>query len=164
MGVYVDVIEEFNNRLTTAQGSGKKLERVKEVFVGQRTHIDTSLDMPSITLSISSGAEVFSGQNRKRASFVVVVSVIDRIVSENDKNLYFDSIAQTGFMFLVESVLDVIMETTTQALDPRLNQNSYKSSDPITFGEVEKFTDGFLKVDIFVTINTREYLINERSI
>ena len=163
MGVYVDIFEEFRNRLQTAQGVGKKLEKVKEVFVGQRTHIDSSLDMPSIALTLSSGEEVFSGQNRKRASFVIIVSVFDKVNSENDKNLYFDIAAQSGFVFLFERVLDVLMETTLQELDPRLGQNSYKSSDPITFGEIEKLSDGFLKIDVFITIHTREYLINERA-
>jgi vesicle coat complex subunit len=163
MGVFVDVLEEFNNRLTTAQSVGKKLETVKEVYVGQRTHIDSTLDMPSLALTLSTGEEVFSGQNRKRASFVVVVSVFDKVNSENDKNLYFDIGAQTGFLFLVERVLDVIMETTAQILDPRFGQNSYKSSDPISFGEIEKLSDGYLQMDISITMHTREFLINERS-
>lgn len=141
----------------------RKLSEVKQMLVGDRSRTDFPIDNPALVMTVQALPEEFSGQDRKRASIAVTVSLLDRLESENETNLYFDTLNNTGFLFLFEKVLDVIMETKNQVIDPRLGQTTYKSSD-VSTGPIEKLTDGYLKVDIFLTLHTNLFLINERNI
>jgi hypothetical protein len=91
------------------------------------------------------------------------VTIVDKLTDEKARNLYYDTGAGTGILLLAEKVLDVIHQTSGGVFDPRLAQNSFQSMD-VSIGGVEKISEGFLILPIFLTLRTKEYIGNERRL
>jgi hypothetical protein len=157
-GSFSGLFTEILNRLETARGVGKKLEDVKSVLMGKRRRVITAVDCPALDIVLQSGNELPDGQNRKRASFVVNFTLTSAITDKNAQNLYLDLID------LMERVLDVLNETTSQALDPRYGQESQMASVGYSFQQFEQTTDAFLKVDFQLEAHTKVFLMNERNL
>lgn len=157
-GSFSVLFTEILNRLKTANAPTKKLEDVKSVLMGKRRKIITAVDCPAIDIVLASGNELPDGQNRKRASFVVNFTLTSAITDKNAQNLYLDLID------LMERVLDVLNETTAQALDPRYGQESQMASVGYSFQQFEQTTDAFLKVDFQLEAHTKVFLMNERNL
>lgn len=161
MGVLVDVIKEVESRLNNEIGAGLLLEDVKNVFVGKRQNMDMAIDCPFLIIVLEAGnSEQFSGQKRKVSDLNISINIIDRLVDEKAKNLYFNSTTGKGILYLAEKVLDVIHSNGT-TFDPRLNQNSFESMS-VSLGGIEKISEAFLSLPINLTLKTREYIGNER--
>lgn len=170
MGVYVNTIEEIRNRLASAMGVGKKLDSsteygLKRVLIGNRALVDGVNIMPCILISDSdlSINETYEhgGYRRLVGDMSVVVILKFPIKDQQAVNRLYDSASSTGFLFFVEKVLDVLNETTGQATDPRIGQNSYK---PVGFSVGGIVTsDSFVQCEISFSVQTSAFLINSRS-
>jgi hypothetical protein len=164
MGAITDVIEVVRARLEAETAPTKLLETVKNVFVGKRQNVDFSVDCPFVIIALEDGtSERYSGQNRKVSDVTISVTIIERLVDEKAKNLYFDTGSGTGLLPLMETALDVVNQTSGGVFDPRLDQNSFESM-AVSIGGVEKMSEGFLAISSFLTLKTREYIGNQRRL
>ena len=163
--VYVNVFKELENRLTTAMDSGK-LTELKTIVMGQRTFAKGPVEKPSLTGSTGDPfvEEEYTGteQYTKSAFLNIKLQLLYAIADKNVDNLYYNSAdPPVGIIPLIEEILDVLCETTGQALDPQFAQNSRKSID-IKVGTIEKLSDNSLKCDIELQFNINNFRINGR--
>lgn len=164
MGVYVNVLNEFENRLRAEIAPTKILEDVKDVYVGKRQNVDYSIDCPILIIVLESGtSESYSGQFRKVADITVSVTIVERLDDEKAKNLYFDTGTNKGILYLAEKVIDVVNQTSGGVFDPRLQENSFESM-AVSMGGIEKISESFLSLEISFVLKTKEFIGNQRRI
>jgi len=120
--------------------------------------------MPAIFLSISSIQEDYNlilSQNRISSVVDIKLTVIDGIEDPSVSNQYYDTDTREGILYLIEEILDVLNEDTSQSLDPRFGKNALKANTAF-MGPIEKVSDNILMCDITITARTNQFTINNR--
>jgi len=164
MGCYTDIIQEIYTRLNTATGEGKKLSNIKSVKVGVRSVVEDNYILPSILIDIEQIGENYNGtgQNLKRGQILLNILVVDKISNKDATNIiYTTGTPETGFLALIETIMDVISEDTSQNIDPQLNQNSLSSID-LQVTNFQKINNNQISCEIMVLATARDFEINER--
>ena len=160
MGAYSRIVDEIAARLTDASATGKKLAGIR-VYVGPRQIVETLAETPSVVVSFRSIEEIWESGRQHYLGADVGVTITVKLGLQSDRitNLYTDT--TSGFIYLVEKILDVLNETESQVLDPRLGGNASRHMR-CRVGEVR--TEGnFLISDIELDIKTADYLVNGRN-
>lgn len=166
MGAITSLIDEVYYRLNTARGSGKKLEEIKNIYIGGRDLVEKADLTPSILILLDSGETVWDEATRGGVHGYTNITLkfgikypIQTIANAVDINLYYDSSQQSGFIYMIEKILDVIMETTSQASSPTLGQNSKHKPD-IRIGNIGKSDPQTLYCEVDVTFATKSHAVN----
>ena len=171
MGVYVTVMNEIVNRLTTAQGSGKKLDSttamgLKQFVIGERSAVDGINAMPAILLTMSNTniLETYEGTirpNKIKSDVSVTLLIKYGLTDEHATNRYFKTSDSTGILYFIEKVLDVLNETTGQVIDPRFGQDAVKPSKAI-IGAFQPHSN-YIICELQINFQTAMFAINNRS-
>jgi hypothetical protein len=166
VGAITSLIDEVYSRLNTARGAGKKLEEVKNVYIGGRDLVEKPDLTPSILILLSSGETIWDEATRGGVHGYTNIDLkfgikypIQTTANAVDINLYYDSLQQTGIIYLIEKMLDVIMETTSQAASPTLAQNSRHKPD-VRIGNIGKSDPQTLYCEVDITFATKSHAVN----
>lgn len=157
--VFVDVVKELEDRLTTAQGDGLNLSSIKSVKVGPRSEVNAQVNMPLVRISLEDIAEETQTNIKESATMVIVVDVFDKKYDENSDNILFDSDNSSGFLYLVESVMDTIYEDTSENLDRCLGGTKILGMSVSNF----RYTKGIIMATISIRVQTSYYTANGRQ-
>lgn len=164
MGVYVTLLNSLVSRLTTAQQTGGKLDSIKAIYAGPRALVEKIEDTPSIVVEVSSISENYgvSGSMTRLSSDIEVTLWVKYGNDDADAtNLYFNTVAGTGVMYLVEKIGDALNETSGLAIDPRLGALS-RSPIRLEFTNFETYGPTYI-FELKLRMTTVNFLINGRS-
>lgn len=163
INAYTKVAKELYNRLTTAAQAGNKLSDVVRVYMGQRKYTFQGKDLPAIVVPFEDFSETFElghCRNHKGAFLSFSIDIIYQVKDDREENLLFvDGDPDSGFIPLIERVLDVLSETTALKIQPRISDDSEKSFD--LTGEITRQED-MLICSITLVASTEKFLINGR--
>ena len=164
MGIYVTALNAIYTRLTAAQATGKKLESVINILVGPRPLIETDIDCPSIVIDIDNIEENYARSGQKNyINATIELSLWVKYTANEDiaVNQFFNTTDGNGLLYLIEKIGDVLNETGSQILDPRVGA-TIRSPIKLSYGELERIGDKYI-FQLKATIDTPDFLINSRS-
>jgi len=125
MGNMVSLVDEIRNRLETSRTSGV-LTNIKRVFVGDVYEARKQNEFPTISIFVESGltTDIYK-RNGNSDEIIVVIHLVERNLSTITNTIYKTS-DQTGFLYTLEDVLNVIDKNTSGAQDLTLSGNAYR--------------------------------------
>lgn len=171
MGVYVGICAEIQSRIQAAMATGRALDSatsngLKRFLVGDRSQVEGLNEMPSAVLIVKGISDPVDeprdiARNKWRCSIDFTIVVKYGLSDDLNQNRYFNTTSDTGILYCVENILDVLLSTTTGTLDPRMAQSALRSFRA-SIGPIEPATN-YLTQDIDFTLNSAQFTINQRG-
>ncbi len=172
MGAYVSLINGIYSRLKAATATGKKLVRIKKVYLGQAVRVEALTNAPLIMLNVRRLEEkyaAFRGPNSaKVADAVIALTLIYPIQERTGRrdrlaaNTADSEATGRGILYMMELIGDTLHETGAGAVDPRVITNAELSMQ-LTWGEIGLFSDELYQVEAEISIQTAHFTINGRA-
>lgn len=173
MGKFVNALFELKTRLTTAQGTTKKLADIKTIYFGKRPDDYNNIALPAIIVDIDGFQEKtmfcrgVSGSNLN-SDIDILITVICSLTEQNAALTggtvydFYNLSTGTGIIHYIEKILDVISETTTQAISPNLGLST---EHPVKFESraIDILGESAIVATIGIKIATALYAFNTRN-
>lgn len=167
MGKYVDAIDELRNRLATAQGASEPLDSttefgLKNLFIGNRNMIEQCLDCPSVVIEPVGITDEYNQARSNQMQSMIRLNLIVKfpINVQYETNRLYNTTDDTGFLYFIETVLNVLSLTTGGSIDPRFGQDALKpvSTNVTNIREAQQF----ITAEIECEFQTSFYAIGGR--
>ena len=164
MGVIVNLIDEVRNRLETATGTGKDLVSVKRVNVGTVEECRKLNDFPFINIGFPSAEELNKRTSGGMTSklLIVVTLCVNKLAATNgasSSNSLYKKSDESGMLFLLEKVLNVLDKNTSET--PDLSFDNTSDELRITTYDIDSSND-FFNVTINIDIETKQFTTGDR--
>ena len=125
MGNMVNLIEEIRTRIVTAKASGV-LTNIKYVLIGDTFGARKPIDFPVIYVYPTSGYTTDIYRRTGNSDTInLTIQLIERALSNESITLYKTS-DQTGFLYTLEDLLNVLDKTTAGTQDLTFNNTAYR--------------------------------------
>lgn len=161
--IYVDIVNEIYERLNTEKDNIDI--GVKRVAVGTKEMIENLTGTPVIVIEPINFREVQSvasrGQKNLHSEMQVILNCTYPILNTIDDKLLYNTGEETGMLYFVENVLDIVNENTSGTKDPRLSEYA-KQGIRGTFGNVQKHGE-FYTFEILLDIVSKNFSFNGRQ-
>lgn len=169
MGIYVNLLQEIYNRLDFARSNpiGSRsilLDEIKNIWIGNHSAALGNAELPAITINWKQAEETTESASYSRlvSNIELIFTIFYPISDIRVNNYLYDYDSNSGFVFLIEKILDVLSSNDVGDLNPSI-ENKLKIRQGISIGNIELLNDSLMRCEITMQAKLQQFVINERS-